>query len=88
MDLASKNPTGGPNCDAQHDATDIFHGHFAHLLVRSSLTVSGNARRSAGRHRQRPDPPEHRPEQPPRQVTLRQQEPVVAGVLDKPAHPS
>ena len=22
MDLASKNPTGGPNCDARHDATD------------------------------------------------------------------
>lgn len=22
MDLVSKNPTGGPNCDARHDATD------------------------------------------------------------------
>jgi hypothetical protein len=24
MDLASKNPTDGPNCDARHDATDIL----------------------------------------------------------------
>jgi hypothetical protein len=24
MDLASKNPTGGQNCDARHDATDIL----------------------------------------------------------------
>jgi hypothetical protein len=31
MDLASKNPTGGPNCDARHDATDIASGHFARL---------------------------------------------------------
>jgi hypothetical protein len=49
-----------------------------------SPTVSGNARRSADRHGQRPDPPEHRREQPPRQVTFRQQKPVIAGVLDKP----
>jgi hypothetical protein len=24
MDLASKDPTGGPNCDARHDAPDIL----------------------------------------------------------------
>jgi hypothetical protein len=24
MDLASKTPTGGPNCDARHDASDIL----------------------------------------------------------------
>ena len=47
-------------------------------------TVSGRYRPSAGRDWQRPDPPEHRPEQPPRQVALGQQEPVVPGVLDQP----
>jgi hypothetical protein len=46
-------------------------------------SVSGPA--SAGRHGQRPDPLEHRPEQPPRQMALRQQEPVVPGVLDQPS---
>ena len=39
MDLASKNPPGGPNCDARHDAPDIltdtspaFRPLFAHGL--------------------------------------------------------
>jgi hypothetical protein len=47
-------------------------------------TVSCGHHPSTGRHVQRPDPLEHRPEQPPRQMALRQQEPVVAGVLDQP----
>ena len=50
----------------RHDATDIPYGHFARLPSSLGHTVSGHARRSAGRHSQRPDPPEHRPEQPPR----------------------
>src|SRR5262249_58991533 len=36
---------------------------------------------SAGRHWQRPDPPEHQPEQASGQVTLRQQQPVVPRVF-------
>jgi hypothetical protein len=40
-------------------------------------SVSGRHRPSAGRYRQRPDPLEHRPEQAPGQLTLRQQEPVI-----------
>src|SRR5271157_59629 len=32
-------------------------------------------------HEQRRDPPHHTPKQPPRQMALRQQEPVVAGML-------
>src|SRR6266849_6567376 len=44
-------------------------------LLRQIPSVSG--RPSTGRHGQRPDPPEHRPEQAGRQVTPRQQEPVV-----------
>ena len=57
MDLASKNPPGGPNCDARHDATDIltdtspaFRPLFAHGL-RQRTPVSRSARaapRSAG----------------------------------------
>ena len=50
MDLASKNPTGGPNCDARHDATDIltdtspaFRPLLAHGL-RQSTQVSRSAR--------------------------------------------
>src|SRR5262245_3902808 len=50
-----------------------------YLLVACNPSVA--PRRSALRDRQRPDALEHRPEQPARQVTLRQQEPVVAGVL-------
>lgn len=49
---------------------------FAHDL-RQGTSVNRLARR-------RPDPPEHRPEQPPREMALRQQEPVVADVLDQP----
>ena len=36
------------------------------------------------RHRQRPDPLHHVTEQPPIQMPLRQQQPVVAGMLDQP----
>ena len=39
----------------------------------------------AGRHRQRIDPPDHAPEQPPCEMALRQHQPVVPGVLDQPA---
>jgi hypothetical protein len=35
------------------------------------------------RHRQRPDPPEHRPEQASMQMPLGQQQPVVTGMLDQ-----
>ena len=35
--------------------------------------------RLARRHRERPNPLEHRPEQPPRQVTLGQHQPIVQG---------
>src|SRR5206468_133863 len=52
--------------------------------VLSSPTVSGKARRSAGWHGQRPDPLEHRPEQPPRQMARRQQEPVVPSMFHQP----
>src|SRR5712692_6355216 len=84
MDLASK---------ARPAARIVTHGTTPPTFLRtlrppsvlsSPPRVSGNARRSAGRHGQRPDPPEHRPEQPPRQMTLRQQEPVVAGVECRP----
>jgi hypothetical protein len=38
---------------------------------------------SAGRHRQRPDPPKDRSEHPARQVTLRQHQPVVTGMFHR-----
>ena len=63
-------------------ALDMFADTSPVLRPLFAQTVSGNSRPLAGRHRQRPDPPEHRREQPPRQVTFRQQKPVIAGVLD------
>jgi hypothetical protein len=84
MGLASKSPPVGPNCDAQHDAPDILTDTSPPSVL-SSPTVSGNARRSTGRHGQRPDPLEHRPERASGQVALGQQQPVVAGVLDRPS---
>lgn len=62
IDLASKHPSGGPSRDARHGTRDTLADTlpaFRHLFAR----VSGHARRSAGRPGQRPDPPEHRPEQ-------------------------
>ena len=54
MDLASKNPPGGPNCDARHDATDIltdtspaFRPLFAHGL-RQRSPVNRSARVGLG----------------------------------------
>jgi hypothetical protein len=45
MCLASKNPTGGPNCDAQHDAadilTDISPAFLSSLRPRSQATHAG-----------------------------------------------
>jgi len=38
-----------------------------------------------GRHRQRIDPPDHAPEQPPWEMALGQHQSVVSGVLDQPA---
>src|ERR1700730_423785 len=35
-------------------------------------------------HRQRRDPAQHAPKQPPREVTFCQQPPVISGVLDQP----
>ena len=54
--------------------------------ARSSPPVLHSARRtsSACRHRQGPDPLQHRPDQAPRQVTLRQEQPVVARVFHEP----
>ena len=36
------------------------------------------------RHRQRPDPPQHLAKQPPRQMTLRQEQPIIAGMFHQP----
>src|SRR5437899_1307160 len=64
--------------------TPVFLGHVSR--VAPSLRADGLLRPwSTGRHGQRPDSLEHRPEQPPRQVTLGQQEPVVTGVPDQPS---
>jgi mutator family transposase len=84
MDLASTSPPGSPNCAARHNASDILTDTSPPSVL-SSPTVPDHARRSAGRHGQRPDPPEHRPEQLPGRVTLCQQHPVLAGVRDQPA---
>ena len=54
MDLASKNPTGGPNCDARHDATDIPYGHFARLP--SSLRPRSQQRTEGPINAQTPTP--------------------------------
>jgi hypothetical protein len=59
MDLASKNPSGGLNCDARHNARTFLRTRRPPSVL-SSPTVSGNARPSAGRHREGPDPLEHR----------------------------
>ncbi len=47
-----------------------------------SRLLSLSSRLLSGRHRQRRDPPQHGPEQRPRQMALRQQEPVIAGMFD------
>ncbi len=47
------------------------------LLPLSSCLLSG-------RHRQRRDPPHHASKEPPRQVALCEQQPVIPGVLDQP----
>jgi hypothetical protein len=83
IDLASKHPSGGPNCEARHDASDILTDTCPPSVL-SSPAASGNARPSAGWHGQRPDPLEHRPEQPPRQMALPQQEPVVPSMFHQP----
>ena len=51
----------------------------------STQVCSRPTPRLARREPERCDPPHHRPEKPPRQMTLRQQQPVVARVLDQPA---
>ena len=53
------------------------------LFRRRSSAVSG--RPLSSRHWQRPDPPQHVAEQPPGQMTFRQEEPVVPCVLHQPA---
>jgi hypothetical protein len=52
-----------------------------HACVFLPPPFSLNAALLAGRDRQRPDPPEHRPEQASGQMTLRQQQPVVPRVF-------
>src|SRR5258708_19843260 len=71
MGLASKNPPGGANCDARHNAPSIltdtspaFRPLFAHSL-RQRSPVSRLAP-------ERPDPPNHRPHHPSVQMALRQ----------------
>jgi hypothetical protein len=44
------------------------------------------ATRQPSRHRQRPDPLEHRPKQAAGQVTLRQRKPVIPRVPDQASH--
>jgi hypothetical protein len=58
-------------------------GHLSVLHPLFAQTISFGHRPSTGRRVQRPDPLEHRPEQPPGQVALGQQEPVVPGVPDQ-----
>ena len=53
--------------------------------VSSPCGLRCTRRASACRHRQRPDPPQHLAEKPPVQMTFRQQEPVVPGMLHQPA---
>jgi len=64
-------------------------GHTPLPLSRCSPSLPPFKLRLSGWHRQRRGalwaPPHHRPEKPPRQVTLRQQQPVVACVLEQPA---
>ncbi len=62
---------------------------LGHLSCRAPFLredgLSGIRHASAGRHRQRPDPLKHRPEQASGQMALRQQEPVIARVFYQPA---
>jgi len=61
-----------------------FRRHFS-----SSLSWNQNLLHSAGRlsrgHRQRHDFPQHAAKRPPRQMTLRRQQPIVAGVVNQTA---
>ena len=54
------------------------------LRLPSASLVLFDARPSACRGRERPDPLEHRPDQASGQVTLRQEQPVVARVFYQP----
>ena len=56
--------------------------HPLRRVFESSLLPSASLPR---RERQRLDPPRHCPEEPPRQMSLRQQQPVIRGVLGQPA---
>ena len=61
-----------------------FSGTAPHVCpVFAASLHSGRA--SASWHRQRPDPPQHVAEQPPGQMPLCQQEPVVPRMLHQPA---
>ena len=61
-----------------------FSGTAPHVCpVFAASLHSGRA--SASWHRQCPDPPQHVAEQPPGQMTFRQQEPVVPCMLHQPA---
>jgi hypothetical protein len=74
MNLASKSPPCGLNCEARHDATDIltdtspaFRPFFAHgLWPRTPVSRSAPG--------ERPNPLEHRLEQAPSQVASSGQE--------------
>src|ERR1019366_4732415 len=65
--------------------TDAFPTEFSDTYPFAALSRHRNLLRSAGRlsrwRRQRRDPPQHACEEPARQMTLRQQQPVVPGML-------
>src|ERR1035437_5850012 len=67
--------------------TDAFPTEFSDTYPFASLSRHRNLLRSAGClsrwRRQRRDAPQHAAKKPPRQMTLRQQQPVVARVLDQ-----
>jgi hypothetical protein len=83
--MAPHDPPRRPEFRPLNKRTPIFLGHVSRVVP--CLRPDGllGHRPSTGRHGQRPDSLEHRPEQPPCQMTLGQQEPVVTGVPDQPS---
>ncbi len=84
-------PRGLENCPRKATSSDTLPPPPPLSIRLCSPPRPRLSRRAQRAPRQRLDPPQHGPEKPPRQVTLRQQEPVVPRVLDQPAarlHPS
>ncbi len=65
-------------------AGSAYFQRISHTLLRPppSFTWSASPPPLSGRHWQQGNPPHHRPEQPPRQVALRQEQPVIARMFD------